>query len=89
MADENRNGKRQFRGQRVNANKHKPYGLKLIADSIQRDGYSSPMVAAADGEIFAGSARLEVAGDVLPTDPIIVESDGAALKAVSWTKSDN
>jgi len=44
-----------FRPQRRNANKHRPLGLKQLADSIQRDGYSAPMVAAADGEIFAGS----------------------------------
>lgn len=65
-----------FRPQRANANKHKPFGLKLITDSIQRDGYSAPMVAAADGEIFAGSARLEAVGDVLNAEPIIVHSDG-------------
>jgi len=65
-----------YRPQRVNANRHKPFGLKLLSDSIQRDGFSAPIVAAADGEVFAGSARLEVAGDVLPADPIIVTSDG-------------
>jgi hypothetical protein len=44
-----------FRPQRKNANKHTALGTKQLADSIQRDGYSTPMVAAADGEIFAGS----------------------------------
>src|SRR3972149_207814 len=66
-----------FRPQRRNANKHKPFGLKQLADSIQRDGYSTPMVATADGEIFAGSARLETVGEVLLADPIVIHSDGS------------
>lgn len=56
------NGLGAFRAQRANANKHKPLGLKLVSDSIQRDGYSAPMVAAADGELFIGSLRHEGAG---------------------------
>lgn len=69
---------RQFKPQVRNANKHKPHGLTAIANSMQRDGYSAPMVAAADGEVFAGSARLEKAAEIFGTDvePIIVESDG-------------
>jgi hypothetical protein len=41
-------------------------------------GYTEPMVAAADGEMLSGSARLETVADVWGTDvePIIVESDG-------------
>jgi hypothetical protein len=67
-----------FRPQRRNANKGNPRGLAQLDKSIRRDGYSAPMVAAADGEIFAGSKRLETAADVFGADvePIIVHSDG-------------
>lgn len=75
-----RNGKgtslAAFRPQRVNANKHKPLGLKMVGDSIQRDGYSAPMVAAADGELFIGSLRHEAVSDVLPAEPIVIRSRG-------------
>lgn len=68
----------QFHPQRQNANKHKPHGLTALANSIQRDGYSAPMVAAADGEVFAGSARLEKSTELfgVEVEPIIVHSDG-------------
>lgn len=65
-----------FRPQRANANKHKPLGLKMVGDSIQRDGYSAPMVAAADGELFIGSLRHEAVSDVLPAEPIVIRSRG-------------
>lgn len=41
-------------------------------------GYTAPMIAAADGEIIAGSARHETAANVFGADvePVIVESDG-------------
>ena len=67
---------KDYRQQRVNANRHKPFGMKLITDSVQRDGFSAPMVAAADGELFIGSARKEVVDDVMDVDPIIVHSKG-------------
>ena len=66
-----------FRPQRKNINLGKPHGLAALDKSIRRDGYSAPMVAAADGEIFAGSKRLERVADVMPgSAPIIVHSDG-------------
>lgn len=75
------NGKRKlsdFRPQRRNANRGKPAGLAQLDKSLRRDGYSAPMVAAADGEIFAGSKRLERSADVFGVDvePIVVHSDG-------------
>lgn len=68
----------QFKPQTRNANKGNQAGIRELDKSIRRDGYSAPMVAAADGEIFAGSKRLERAADVfgLDVEPIIVESDG-------------
>jgi DNA modification methylase len=48
-----------------------------LEESIRTDGYLTPMTAAADGEVFDGSARLETVADVLAeAEPIVVESDG-------------
>lgn len=67
-----------FRPQRRNVNLGRPHGLAALDKSIRQDGYSAPMVAAADGEIFAGSKRLERAADVFGPDvrPIVIHSDG-------------
>ena len=67
-----------FKPQKHNVNLGKPHGLAALDKSIRRDGYSAPMVAAADGEVFAGSKRLETAADVFGPDarPIVVHSDG-------------
>jgi len=69
---------KDYRPQSANVNKHKPFGLQELTRSIERDGYSAPIVAAADGEVFAGSARLEKAAEVfgLDIEPIVVHSDG-------------
>lgn len=82
MASKNGTQKRvklsHFKPQTHNTNKGNQSGIRELDKSIRRDGYSSPMVAAADGEVFAGSKRLERAADVFGLDvqPIIVESDG-------------
>lgn len=67
-----------FRPATRNANKHTQRGLKVLQDSMRAVGYTEPMVAAADGEMLSGSARLESVADVfgLDVEPIIVESDG-------------
>ena len=39
-----------FKPQKRNVNLGKPHGLAALDKSIRRDGYSAPMVAAADGE---------------------------------------
>jgi hypothetical protein len=59
-----------------NPNRHTARGLAALQKSIQRDGYTEPMVAAADGTILSGNARLESVAEILNADPIIVESDG-------------
>lgn len=61
-----------------NPNRHTQRGLRALDDSIRQDGYTEPMVAAADGTVLSGNARLERVADVLglDVDPIIVESDG-------------
>lgn len=68
----------QFKPASINANKHTVRGLKALQDAMRAVGYTEPMVAAADGEMLSGSARLESVADVWGTDvePIVVESDG-------------
>ena len=67
-----------FRPAQRNANKHTARGLGAIDKSIRTDGYGDPMLAAADGEMISGSARLETVAKVFGVDaePIIVHSDG-------------
>lgn len=67
-----------FRQQAINANKHTERGMKALEASMNEVGYTAPMIAAADGEIIAGSARHETAASVFGADvePVIVESDG-------------
>jgi hypothetical protein len=69
---------KDFRPATVNANKHTARGLGAIDKSIRTDGYGDPMLAAADGEMISGSARLETVAQVFGTEvePIIVHSDG-------------
>jgi DNA modification methylase len=66
-----------FRPQAKNANKHTPYGLRLLEKSVQGDGWLDAQTAAADGEIISGSARIELAAEKFAdVEPIIVDSDG-------------
>ena len=65
-----------FTKQKKNANKHTPRGLDLLAKSMSKNGWIGAMTAAADGEIFDGSARLETVESALPNDPIVIETDG-------------
>jgi len=65
-----------FKPQRKNANKHTPRGMKLLEDSIQQGGWIGAITSSADGEVFAGSARLEKIGEVMPNDPLVVHTTG-------------
>jgi len=69
---------KDFRPARKNANKHTARGMGALQKSIQSDGWIGAMTTAADGEMIAGSARIEAVAQVFGTDaePIIVESDG-------------
>ena len=69
---------KDFRPATRNANRHTQRGLKALDTSIRNDGWIGAMTAAADGEMIAGSARLETVADALGTDaqPIVVETDG-------------
>jgi hypothetical protein len=60
-----------------NPNKHNAYGLGLLEDAMQRQGYVAPMTAAASGEVLDGNARLEKAATVFAgVEPLIIEHDG-------------
>ena len=67
----------KFRPQQKNANKHTEHGTRLLEKSITQDGFIDAQTAAADGEIFSGSARLELSEDKFAgVEPIVVHSDG-------------
>jgi DNA modification methylase len=69
---------KKFVTQAKNANKHTLHGLRLLEKSLQQDGWIGAQTAAADGEMIAGSARLEVAAEKFAdVEPIVVESDGS------------
>lgn len=69
---------KDFRPATRNANRHTQTGLRELSVSVQRDGWIGAMTAAADGEMFDGSARLETVADALglEAEPIVVETDG-------------
>jgi len=69
---------RDFKQQAMNANRHTERGMKALEASMNEVGYTAPMIAAADREIIAGSARQETAANGFGADvePVIIESDG-------------
>jgi site-specific DNA-methyltransferase (adenine-specific)/site-specific DNA-methyltransferase (cytosine-N4-specific) len=68
----------EFRPARVNANRHTARGIGALEKSIQSDGWIGAMTTAADGEMIAGSARIETAAGVFGVDaePVVIHSDG-------------
>lgn len=69
---------KDFKPATKNSNLHTARGMGMIDTSMRTDGYGDPMLAAADGEMISGSARLETAALVFGTDvePIVVHSNG-------------
>jgi site-specific DNA-methyltransferase (adenine-specific) len=69
----------KFRPATRNANKHTARGIGALEKSIQSDGWIGAMTTAADGEMIAGSARIETAAQVfgVEAEPIVIESDGS------------
>ena len=67
-----------FTKQTNNVNRHKPRGMGMLDSVIAKDGWQSAITVANDNQVFAGSARLEVAqerfGD--ESEPIVVDIDG-------------
>lgn len=69
-----------FRPQRRNANKHKPLGMKHLADGIREHGIADGITVAADGESISGAARIETLAEIMPDVKIVeVETDGNTL----------
>lgn len=62
--------------QRRNVNRHTKKGMEKLEVSINENGWIGAITAAADGEIFDGSARRETLEIAMRADPIVVESDG-------------
>ncbi len=65
-----------------NPNRHTADGMAALAQSMAEDGYTAPMVAAADGTVINGNARLEQAGEIFgDVEPIIVKPSDRVV----WT----
>jgi hypothetical protein len=67
-----------FTTQKVNVNRHKVRGMGMLDNVIATDGWQGAITVAANGETFAGSARLEVSYDRFgeDTEPITVHTTG-------------
>ena len=67
-----------FIPQQRNANRHTQRGLGMLEKSMADNGFIGALTSAADGEIFDGSARLEVAYDRFgeEVEPIVIDADG-------------
>ena len=67
-----------FRPQEHNANRHTQRGMGMLDKSMADNGFIGAMTSAADGGIFDGSARLEIAygrfGEEV--EPIVIDADG-------------
>jgi DNA modification methylase len=71
-----------------NARKHSPQNMRVIEESLQKNGFGRSILLAADGTVLAGNATLEAAGSVGIEDVIIVESDGTKIIAIKRTDLD-
>jgi hypothetical protein len=76
----------EFRPQERNANGHTDRGMDMLASSIEEVGWIGAITVAADGEVFDGSARHEVAGHLMPEDAVVIDHDGT--KAVYIRRTD-
>ena len=67
-----------FTVQQKNVNRHKNRGMKALSDTIDNGGWIGAITTAANGETFAGSARLEVSYDRFgdEIEPITVHTTG-------------
>lgn len=62
--------------QETNANRHTQRGMRLLEQSMSERGWIGAITAAADGQVFDGSARRETLEAIGLDDPIIIRSDG-------------
>lgn len=69
---------RDFSTAKVNANRHSARGIAALDKRIRGDGWIGAMTTAADGEMIAGSARLERVADIfgVEAEPLIIETVG-------------
>jgi hypothetical protein len=69
---------KDFKTASVNSNRHTQRGLSALDKSIRTDGWIGAMTTAADGEMIAGSARLERIADVfgVEIEPLVIETTG-------------
>jgi hypothetical protein len=69
---------KDFRVAQHNTNLHTQRGLGALDKSIRTDGWIGAMTTAADGEMIAGSARLERVADVfgVEVEPLVIKTTG-------------
>jgi hypothetical protein len=73
-----------------NPRKHSRPQIRAIAKSIQRSGYTAPVVADKDKRILAGHGRREAALLLgLPTIPVIVRDDLTEEQGKAYMLADN
>jgi len=67
-----------FKKQTRNVNRHKKRGMETLNNIVEKEGWIGAITTAANGETFAGSARLEVATNRFGEDaePIMVHTTG-------------
>lgn len=70
---------KDFVPQRLNANDHTERGMRMLAQSIEKNGVIGAMTVAANGETFDGSATWETCVQTFGEDvePIVIRSDGS------------
>ena len=74
----------------ANPRTHPPEQLAQIARSIEAFGWTNPILADAAGEIIAGAARWQAAGDLgLATVPVIVLDDLTEVECRAYRIADN
>ena len=73
-----------------NAKKHPEKQIKLIAESIKRFGFDSPIIIDKSNEIIAGHGRLEAAKLLGLTDvPVILKENLTEQEVKAYRLADN
>lgn len=74
----------------ANARQHNDHNLREIAASLREHGQRTPIVAAPDGRVIAGNARLRVARDILGWSHIAVSRyDASEIDQLRYALRDN
>ncbi len=73
-----------------NPRTHPPAQVRQVAESIRRFGWTSPILAAPDGTVIAGEARLEAARQLRrPSVPVIVLGGLSEVELRAYRVADN